>query len=487
MVKRSEICKFVSLSGALIASALANAQGNEQIHFSNNMDLRSGKDLRDFKLASADLLLADSIGNEKKSLADTLLSGDFSSSNKKTSVKYSGFYQLEGAYTVASPDHGSKFLNRLDLNAQGKLSENVKWKVGAQLRYDAIYDMNNFYPEQVRKDQRSDVMFRENYLDISSGNWEFRLGRQHVVWGEVVGLFFADVVSARDMREFVLPDFDLLRTPQWAARAEYFKDDFHMEAIWIPYPTVDNIGKPGAEFYTYPLPPNEGYAYLINNEEKPSRSGDNQNYGIRLSTLKNGWDLAAFAYRGVNTAPTFYREVINTPIPATIYTPRHDKITQYGGTVAQDFRTFVLKGEFVYTNGKNFNVTPLDDTDGVASQRLLDYILGFEFPLPDDTRFNFQFFSRRFLNHDERTIFDKHEDGVSFLLSKRLRNNIEPQLIIFSALNRTDWMARAKVTWNFEKNWRLTAGTDFFAGKTTGFFGQFDNKDRVYLEVRRSF
>lgn len=483
----------MSLGGAIMtvsaASVLAQAQSNEQISFSNNFDLNSGDRLKNFQIASADSLLADSTTNDKKNLADSLLSGDFDSdtSKKKPATKFGGFYQLEGAYTIASPDHGSKLLNRFDLNAQGSFSDSVKWKVGGQLKYDAIYDTNNFYPGQVRKDQRFDSMLRENYLDISSGDWEFRLGRQHIVWGEVVGLFFADVVSARDMREFILPDFDLLRTPQWAARAEYFKNDFHLEAIWIPYPTVDNIGKPGAEFYAYPLPPNDGYAYLINDEEKPSRNSKNQNFGLRASALKNGWDISAFVYHGIEAAPTFYREVINAPIPATIYTPRHDKVTQYGGTVAQDFHTFVLKGEFVYNNGKNFSVTPLDDTDGVANQKFLDYLVGFEFPLPEDTRFNFQFFSRRFTNHDDRTVFDKHEDGVSFLLSKKIGEDIEPSLLLISALNRTDWMARAKVNWNFEKNWRMVAGADFFAGKNTGFFGQFDNKDRVYVEVRRSF
>ena len=71
----------------------------------------------------------------------------------------------------------------------------------------------------------------------SAGNWDFRLGRQHVVWGEMVGLYFADVVSARDQREFILPDFDQMRTPQWAGRAEYFSDDFHAEILWIPVAT----------------------------------------------------------------------------------------------------------------------------------------------------------------------------------------------------------------------------------------------------------
>ena len=51
------------------------------------------------------------------------------------------------------------------------------------------------------------------------------------------------------MREFILPAFDILRIPQWAVRAEYSKNDFHAEVLWIPVPTLDEIGKPGADFY----------------------------------------------------------------------------------------------------------------------------------------------------------------------------------------------------------------------------------------------
>ncbi len=97
-------------------------------------------------------------------------------------------------------------------------------------------------------------MWGENYLDFSAGSWDFRIGAQQIVWGEVIGLFFADVVSARDMRDFLLPSFEVMRIPQWAARAEYFAGDAHVEFVWIPVPTFDRIGKPGADFYPAPLP-----------------------------------------------------------------------------------------------------------------------------------------------------------------------------------------------------------------------------------------
>ena len=48
----------------------------------------------------------------------------------------------------------------------------------------------------------------------------------------MVGVFVADVVSAKDMREFILPDFNAPRIPQWAARAEYFPHHYHVDRCW---------------------------------------------------------------------------------------------------------------------------------------------------------------------------------------------------------------------------------------------------------------
>ena len=399
----------------------------------------------------------------------------------------SGFYQFEGAYTTPSPAHFSKLRNRLEVSANGKFSENLNWKLGGGVYYDAIYDLSDFYPGSVRHDQRFDAVARENYLDWSVGEFDFRFGRQHIIWGEVVSLFVADVVSAKDFREFVLPDFDLIRIPQWAARAEYFKNDFHAEAIFVPKVTVDNIGKPGADFYPFPPPPPAGFGYVIEDEIKPSSSISNASYGARFSYLKNGWDAAFFYYRSTDVSPTFRRTIIDQPAPAFVYTPIHKRISQGGVTLSKDFESFVFKMESVYTAGRDYNVSRLDSNDGLVRQNTLDYILGIDVPLPLDTRINAQFFQRVFFNHDADTGFSRAESDVSFLISRQLTSTLTPELLLVSSVNRKDWMIRPKVTWVFATNWRLAAGADFFGGSPTGYFGRYNSKDRTYLELRYSF
>ena len=395
-----------------------------------------------------------------------------------------GFVQLELGHTTESPTHWSKMLTRADFSGQGSLGNGIRWKLGMRVDYDAVYNLTNHYPGAVASDQRFNVYLRENYLDIGAGDWDFRLGRQHVVWGEMVGLFFADVVSARDMREYILPEFDIMRIPQWAARAEYFKGDFHAELLWIPVPSYDEIGKPGAEFYPYQIQP-PGVNVVYRGEDIPTRSLRNTNYGLRLSMLKNGWDLTGFAYSSMDVSPTFYRDAVSVP-GTFIYRAKHDRIDQYGGTLSKDFGEFVLKSEMVYTRGRHFPVLRLMDSDGLARQNTLDWALGLDFPFAD-TRFNVQLFQRQYFSHDSDLIYDRQENGYSLLLNHKFTDRLEAQALWISSMNRTDWLFRPRVMWNFERNWRLAVGADVFKGPPLGLFGRYDGQDRVYSEIRYSF
>lgn len=399
-------------------------------------------------------------------------------------IGFKGFIQNEMAYTTVKPRHWSEMMTRADVSAQGDWGGGVKWKLGARVDYDATYALTDFYPQPVADNQRFNVLLRENYLDVSSGDWDFRLGRQHVVWGEMVGLFFGDVVSARDMRQFILPEFEILRIPQWAARAEYFKNDVHAEFLWIPVATYDEIGKPGGEFFAYTPP---GVPTVFRNEKIPSRNLANTNYGLRLSVLRDGWDVAGFAYSSMSVAPTFYRESIVDPRLPLVYQARHDRIHQFGGTVAKDFGAVVVKAEAVYTRGQNYPVKNLTDADGVVPQDTLNWVLGIDYNEITDTRINLQVFQSHFFDHDRDLIQEKNENGYSLLLNRKFGDRVEAQVLWIASLNRNEWLLRPRVSWNFEKNWRLAVGTDIFRGPPLGFFGRFDDKDRVYTELRYSF
>ena len=408
--------------------------------------------------------------------------------NTATTVnKLHGYARGELAKTYASPAHLSKARGTLELGSQGDFGQGVRWRLGGRIDYDAVYGLNDFYQPSAR--DRADFQLRETYLDWSAGGLDWRLGRQQIVWGEMVGMFIADVVSAKDLREFILPDFETLRIPQWAARGEYFDADFHAEMIWIPLPGYDRVGKPtdftstgsGTDFYPYPPAPTP----RILDEVKPGNRPDHGNFGVRLNRLTRGWDLSGFFYTSMNPAATLYRSV---PLAPYTYTPHHDRIWQTGGTLGKDFGDAVLKAEAVYTRGRRFSlIADPADADGVVEQDTLDWAVGLDYSLGGDTGLNAQFFQRYFYDHNPGIVPQQTENGVSLRLSHTFPGNWKAETLLVRSLNRRDWMLRPKASWEFRTNWKWSLGLDAFSGPATGLFGQYDAQDRVYSEIRHDF
>ena len=407
-----------------------------------------------------------------------------------SSYKIGGFVDGLGAYTYATPAHWSRAVARFQVTAQGALSENLKWKLSGRAEVDPVYFGSDFYLDPVKRNQRLSAVWGENYLDFSAGDWNFRFGAQQIVWGEVVGLFYADVVSARDMREFLLPSFDIMRIPQAAARAEYFAGDTHLEFVWIPVPTFDRIGKPGSDFYPAPIPSptSETVAALFRNPERPDRRLSNSNYGIRANTLKGGWDVAAFYYRSFSTQPTFYRLASLDPTQPFVFQPQYDRIWQAGGTVSKDFGEFVLRGETVYAHGQGYSVADLTAAQSVVERNTLDSIVSLDFTLPADVRLNVQGFQRVFFGGGGTDLAVRSDGfGASVLLSKKIGNAFEPQILWIHNFRGAGGLVRPRLNWYPAKNTSVGFGVDIFTGASDGFFGRYNNRDRIYAELRRDF
>jgi hypothetical protein len=403
--------------------------------------------------------------------------------------KIGGFYDALIAYTYADPSHWSRAVNRLELDVAGRFGETVKWKLGGRVDADPVYFGSDFYTDRVKRDQRARFFHRENYVDVSVGDWEFRVGAQHIVWGEVVGLYFADVVSARDMREFLLPTFDIMRIPQWAARAEYFSGDSHLELVWIPVPLFDQIGKPGSDFYpapNLPSPTPQEVADLYRDPVKPGRSLANGNFGLRANTLVGGWDVAGFFYRSFSTSPTFYR-VAPDPGQPFAFEPRYDRIWQAGATVSKDFDDFVLRAETVYAHGQGYTLADPSIGDGVVKRNTFDYIVGVDIPLPHDTRLNVQAFQRVFSGGGGDLAVRTDGFGASVLVSSKVTATLEPQLLWIQNFKDGGGLIRPRLNWYPAKNYTVAAGVDIFTGPDAGFFGRFDHRDRAYAELRFDF
>jgi hypothetical protein len=393
-------------------------------------------------------------------------------------IKWSGYTEFGAAYTYRDPEHWSHLRARGELGASAQLAPRVRWKLSARAEADGAFDLEDeHYPATVRRDQRTDFMLREAYVDVGRGDWEFRIGRQHVIWGEMVGFFFADVVSARDMRDFLLPEFESMRIGQWAVRAEYFgTEDTHFELLWVPKPSFDEIGKPGSDFYAFPWLP-QGSAVV---EHRPGDDVDDGNWGARVSHLIDGWDLSAFYYHSYDVAPTLHA------FDGVVAELRHARIDQAGATFSKDMGSFVLKGEAVHTHGRSLNTLSPSGAIGLAPTNMVDYAFGVDVPV-GDFRLNVQYYGRWLDEHQTAMMTDRNEQGMTFQVVHGEGTDLEAGILAVSSVNRSDYLLRPKVTWKFAPTWRMVGGVDIFGGGGDGLFSAYDRSDRAYLELRHLF
>jgi hypothetical protein len=405
------------------------------------------------------------------------------SSTAKSPIDFTANIQTEVARILNEPDRWSTLRLALDIGATAKFGEDVRARIVGQVSGNIAPSVeDNYYPFAVRKDQRFNAAVREAFVEMPLGSINARIGKQYINWGEAVGVFVADVVNARDLREFLLPDFDQLRIGQWATRFDWQGDDKSAELVWIPVPTYDKIGAFGGDYY--PIPFNSATQSLqIANRVKPSTALSNSNIGIRGGILKDGWDVAAFYYRS-SDRETVFASSLNTRGP--VATPIvGNRISQVGATLSKDVEFAVLKSEVVYTHGKSLS-TVAASIAGFAKHSTLDWLVGLDIPIPEsEARLNLQAIQRIVLNHDANLVSPKNQSYASLQFTYP-SGKWEASLLAIAGLNQSERLLRPKLIYKATKNTRISLGADFFSGSESGLLGQFENKDRVYLRVKHN-
>ncbi|SHG26189.1 hypothetical protein SAMN02745206_03571 [Desulfacinum infernum DSM 9756] len=395
-----------------------------------------------------------------------------------------GYIKNETAVRTASDTQLTKSKNILYLSSIYPITPDITLHVAGRFFYDATFSLTNHYNEVVREDQEHEAALRQAYVHASMGNLDLKLGKQQIVWGEAVGgLFVADVVNPKDLREFILPDPAEIRIPVWAANIEYFLQGIYLQAVWLPIVEFNDLPEPGTEFYEYPV----GFSTTARSRtpREPPRTLGNSAVGIRLSRMIHDWDLGAFYLYTYDYFPT--RFLTLTP-SLLIIEPSYRRLHILGGTFSKPVGETVFKGEMVLNLGKYFSTHDPMDSRGVTKKNSLDYLLALDRTIWGRLDCNVQWLQHIVLDHESSLIEKKTRSYVStWFKTDFLDGRLEPEFFFVFGLDRGDLLLRPKMSFRWGGRWKVTVGMDVFEGSSDGDFGRFDSKDRVYAEISRSF
>ncbi len=317
---------------------------------------------------------------------------------------------------------------------------------------------------------------------------DIRIGKQQIIWGKADGVFITDVISPKDLREFLLPEFDEIRMGITAVKVDYYIGNNTLEFVWVPIfspttmPDDGSIWNPGFDF---PLQPQFDYS-----RQNVGESLKNSEVFLKYSTVSSAIDLEFMAgYMwdddpAMHTTKSIDPETMQ-PESITII-PEHHRLGLAGGSFGTTLGGYVIRGEGAYYFGKYFlSEDPMVERS-VVEKDYLQYLVGVDFTLLD-IKMSVQFIQQYILDYDDPIVNDRTDNMMTFLATKDfLRETLIVELFSYIGLNDGDALIRGKVKYKLTDELEILVGANIFTG-TEGMFGQYNNNDMVYAKVKYSF
>ncbi|MCC6272229.1 MAG: hypothetical protein IT572_02075 [Deltaproteobacteria bacterium] len=405
--------------------------------------------------------------------------------------QYSVELRQETAFRIASPRNFSKIRQFVKAETKFTFNDRLKLKLGGRGWYDAVYDVTDQYPPDVRDSLRKELTIRDAYLDITAPRVNIRIGNQQIVWGEALGQFFADVVTPKDLREFFLPSFEDVRIPIWALDLQYnFLPGWTLEAVLSPDMSVDKFAPPGADFAFFIPPPPPGVNQVLLPDDKPQTDFKHWNGGVRFSYLVKGWDLAWFYYTSPDHVPALFKTVgvDAAGTPTVTLDPKHKRVHHLAATFNKSIGdSAVLRGEFVYTIGRFFNAQTIALDNGVVRRDQFRYVVGFDYSLGEfDMNAEFQ---QQAIFGKTANVADDIVDTWIFLRFEHefLDAKLVPELIFIVGIPEGDTQVSPRLHYHVTPGVTLTWGADIFSGPQDTLYGEFGHSDRIFMNTSWKF
>ncbi|MDX9904028.1 MAG: DUF1302 family protein [Bacteroidales bacterium] len=337
-------------------------------------------------------------------------------------------------------------------------------------------------------DNDLELGLREAYLDLNFSNFNLRAGKQQIIWGKAEGVFITDIVSPKDLSEFLLRDFDEIRMGVTSLKAGYYFGNNTLEAVWAPVFTPTRMPEEGSIWSpTLPFPITPTFDYSSSEVKK---SLENSELFIRFSSMGSKADFELVGGYFWNDDPAMHITRIMDPetmqLAGLTVMPEHHRLTMAGMSISMPLGPLVIRGEGGYYSGKFFQTEAPTAQDATIEKDYLHYMAGLDYTLAG-IRLSTQFIQEYIPQYEAGIRNEEFETTMTFLAKKDfLRERLWLEIFAYVGINNKDALIRPKISYSFADGLDIQAGANIFTG-TDGRFGQYNDNDMIYVKLRYSF
>jgi hypothetical protein len=401
---------------------------------------------------------------------------------------FDGYLKNATAVRLNELDRFVKIESSFELKYSKSFSDHVGMTATTLATYDAVYDVEDEIHVEDEKDYRTSFDIREWFLDITLDQLDLRFGKQQVVWGKTDGFRVLDVVNPLDLKEFMLTDFLDSRISLWMGTLDYyFTTEFSLQGLIIPDLQFTEPAHAGSEYVFAPsaIPP--GVVPVINPTREPDECFKNTEYGLKFTGFYKGWDFT-LNYLDTWDDDPIVKQSLDITTGVLTVSPEHTRMQIVGGSFANVLWDTVVRGEFAAKIGKYFSVDDITVPDMVVKKTLLSYALALERKIVDIS-WTVQFLQETILDYEDAISEDQTDTKFTLRGVKDFMNEtLDVVLFAVYGANEGEFLIRPSVEYDITDSTKIKVGIDLFeGGDEKSLFGQFDDKDRVYVELKYSF
>lgn len=371
--------------------------------------------------------------------------------------------------------------NRHSFEYEQKAEYNNRWSAvfGLRAEVEAAYAAlpERYGAGDVAKYDSQTFFARDNYLQYQNGKLRSRLGYQQIVWGEAFGLYYADIVNPKDLREAGLGDLSRNRLSMPMLNLQWITATSSVQALYIPKTMANLLPKYGSDFNTFKLPDPMSET-PIDISREPGTSASQGEYGLRITQQFSSLDFSLFYLSYYDRMPIYQLQIIPTPLSAKAI-PEYHLLQTAGTTLTADLNGYLLRAEILQHFERELNITQGSSLSSAKTNEII-YVLGLDLPPFDKWLTSFQF-SESHIGNDNWTFREEHQAIASARIAKTFSTDIRAELQVVSFTSDPSGLIQTSINFPISSQAELIFGVDKFDGTESTAFGQLKDASRIWV------
>jgi hypothetical protein len=326
---------------------------------------------------------------------------------------------------------------------------------------------------------------REAFLDFTTGNADFRLGRQIATWGVGDLLFINDVFPKDWVSFFSGRPLEYLKVGVDALRGRYSSDILNADLLLIPRFEPDTLPTP-MRFFIH----DEFAAITSRDEQQPDSSFDNPELALRLYRHIADYDISFYTYRGYWRVPG---QLADKPLNPGHVTHIFPSLSTYGFSAQGQALSGVISFEAGYYDSRDDRA---GDNMAIPNSQAR-FLVGYQKQLSEDLTLGFQYYAEIMMDFTAyKTALligvsqqKKYHDIFTASVRRFLKHQTwEMAIFVFYSPSEQDYLIQPRAVYRVSDHLTVGLGANLFGGnRNTTFFGQFDHNDNIYFTLRYDF